>query len=508
MDGTRTGRAAAAICLGSLCAPAALAASAQEAPAAPAVTRVDVDRELDVGTLALVQRGLRSARSAGHAALVVAIDTPGGAVDLMSQIARILRDEDELLTVGWVRGNATSAGALVTLACERVYMRASATLGSATPVVPGLQGIEGIPEEGGVFEKVKSVVRAEFRAVAASRGRPPELAEAMVDADVEVRVVRVEGEERYMTGEEWDDAVARGERPDLVRTVIPRGKLLNVTGPEAVALQLADGLAEDMGELLARIGQGGARVVALERSSSEEVLSFLAVITPLLLVAGLMLGYMELKTPGFGLPGVLSLLCFGVVLTGKYMAGLADVPHVVLVVAGLALIAVELFLVPGTIWVGLIGGVLVLGGLVASELGPGFGLDSELSRKLALDTAWRLALTALAAMFGVLILSRFLPDTPVLRRLVQLPATAERPFAEAMRETKDRHAELARVGATGVALTALRPVGKVALDDDASVEFEARAEGDLIDGGRRVKVIEVLGAGARLLVVGEGEGPA
>jgi membrane-bound serine protease (ClpP class) len=451
-----------------------------------------VDRELDVATLALVQRGLRQARSDGSSALVVEIDTPGGSMELMSQLAGLLGAQDpaELSTVAWVSGQATSAGSLVALACERVFVSPTGTMGSAMPVGVGPGGIAALPEQGGVREKVTSLARAEFRAVAAERGRSPRLAEAMVDPLIEVRLVRRDGETHFLSGEEWDDAFERGDELELVRTVSGRGRLLNVTGPEAVELGLADGTAASLPELLARLGLADASLARLERSASEETLALLEKATPLLIAIGLMLGYAELKAPGFALPGILALVCFALVLVGKYLTGLADVPHLVLVCVGFALIALELFVLPGTVWVGLAGAACVAVGLLLVELGPGSGFGTPLTRDLALAAARRLALAGVLGAAGILALSRVLPRTPLLRRLVVTPTAAAA-------------AELAPpvlAGSLGRALTVLHPVGKIALDADPAHPREARAEGELIDGGVRVRVVAADELGGRLVV--------
>ena len=97
------------------------------------VTHLAIDRALDVGTQALLQRAIRSARAKGDDTLIVEIDTPGGELGLMSRYAGMIEEasRDGLRTVAWVSGEATSAGALIAMACERVYMRASSTLGSS-----------------------------------------------------------------------------------------------------------------------------------------------------------------------------------------------------------------------------------------------------------------------------------------------------------------------------------------------------------------------------------------
>ena len=213
----------------------------------------------------------------------------------------------------------------------------------------------------------------------------------------------------------------------------------------------------------------------------------------LLLAAGLVLAYTELKMPGFGLAGILSAACFTLLLVGRHLVGLADVPHLVAAGLGLVLLAVELFVLPGTLWFGLAGGALLVFALVFSALGPGFSLSSPLDRELLQDTTFEFLLTAVASLAVMWAISRFLPETPVLRRMSlgsggSLPGTADVPvsFGEAVPE-----GSLAQVGALGEALTDLRPVGKVRLDRDPRHELEASAAGGAIDRGARVRVVEV-----------------
>ena len=484
------------------CGLPALGEAAAQTDAPRVATHIVIQGELDPGTLAHLERGVRHARDAGHRHLVVELDTPGGEITLMWRLAKSLRaaSESGLLAVVWVSGNATSAGSLVALASDRLYMRAASTLGSATPVTFGAEGMAEAPE------KVRSVVRAQFRAIAEERGRDPALAEAMVDPDVAVYEIRGERGREFVTGQEWNDLRLGTEVPELVGTIVREGELLNVTGPEAVRLGLADGLSENLAELLSVIGCTGCTAETLERRPSEDALGMLSRLTPLLLLAGFWLGYTELRAPGFGIAGILAIACFGVALLGQYLVGLADVPHLVLVALGIGLVAVELFLLPGTIWIGLLGGVCVLTGLVTAQLGPGFEFSQPLDQQLLLDASFQLVLLALAAIAGMWALARFLPDAPVLRHMILSPDP--RPsFGEALPEARiDR----AHPGASGLAETPLRPVGRVVLDGMPAQGFEARAEGEWIASGQRVRVLEV--HAGRLVVVPEEEstdgGPA
>jgi len=465
---------------------------------AAGVTRVRIDGALDVGTQALLRRAIDEAEERGDR-LVLELDTPGGEIELMWQLANALLDASDagIQTAAWVDDRALSAGALVALACERVYMRSHATIGSALPVSVGPGGLMPVAEDEEVREKLSSALRAEFRGVAERRGRPGILAEAMVDPELEVVEVRVEGELRLLSSGELDDLRERGTPHEFLRTVVARDELFNATGSEAVALGLADGLAESRDELWAKLGLSGARETVLVRARSESLASWLVALSPLLLIAGFVLMYLELKTPGFGLPGSLGLACFAIVLGGQYLVGLADIPHVILIAAGAALIAAELFLLPGTLWLGLAGALSIVGGLIWSFAGSRVGLDYALDRAIVIEESLRVFGSGFVALLVIWGLSRVLPYTPVLGRMVVGPDTVGP--AAAMPEAGGVHGRAAHVGGKGRALTALRPVGKVALDADATLEFEARAEGAEVARGARVRVVEVQPSG-RLVV--------
>jgi len=142
--------------------------------------------------------------------------------------------------------------------------------------------------------------------------------------------------------------------------------------------------------------------------------------------------------------------------------------------------------------------VCVFGGFVWSGISAGGGFELEMDRTLALDSAFRAAVSGVIAVCIALAVSRLLPRTPLYARLAVAPFDPRPARASAMPEAEGAHGAAARPGASGVALTDLRPVGKVALDGAGSLQHEARSSGPEIARGSRVVVVE---AGAGRLVV-------
>jgi membrane-bound serine protease (ClpP class) len=471
------------------------------------IAHLRVAGALDAGTQSSLRRAIQTARELageGRPRLLLELDTPGGEVELMWALAGQL---DEAAGSGvdvtcWVHDRALSAGALLAMACKPLYMRPQANIGAAAPVMLTPGGIEGVGDET-VRAKVTSALKSSFRGWAEAHGRPAVLAEAMVDPQAGVRRVRVGGLAQLLSEREYEDLRGRGEPFELLETIAPPGTLLSLSGAQAVELGFADGLAASLEEVLVKLG--GGRAQAVERTRGDELAAWLDQLKYLLLVAGLLAAWAEFKAPGFGLPGIVSIACIGLFLFGRFLVGLADVPHVVAVVAGVVLLAVEVFVAPGTLWFGLAGGALLLGGLLSATVWPAGGLELPLAREFLIDESFRFTLGLCAVVIGAWVLSRILPHTPFVSRLV-LAGGEGTQAGSAVGEAADLHAKRGRLlGARGTALTDLRPVGKVRLDVEAGAEFEARSDGPALDRGARVRVIDV---SSGRLVVAPDEGSA
>ena len=421
-------------------------AAAQPQTTRPFVYVVPIEGVIDLGLAPFVARVLDEATQAGAAAVILEIDTFGGRVDAAVQIRDALLNA-KVRTVAFVNKRAISAGALIGLSAQTLVMATGGTIGAAAPVQAGLPGAAALP----VQEKTVSYVRKEFRATAEARKRPPLLAEAMVDADVEVP------------------------------GIIEKGKLLTLTTDEALQHKVADLRADTLDAVLQQVGLAGALVRPATPHWAEELVRFLThpVVSSLLISMG-MLGIMvELRTPGFGIVGGVGVGSLALFFWGHWLVQLAGWEELLLGGIGLVLLAVEIFVIPGFGIVGALGIAAMLGGLALSMVGAG---DTA---AVILDVVWRVVLSLLAALAASLVLLRFLPRLPFARRMILQTDLGSGPAHGAAPETDRRW-----LGKQGRAWSVLRPAGIAEIDGE---RVDVVAEGTQIEPGERLEVMRVDG---------------
>ena len=469
-------------------------ATAQQPNDSVVVTRIE--GPLAESMMATLSRACALAESEGARALIIEIDTPGGEVTLMERLARQIElcDVD---AVAYVVNKAVSAGAYIAMSCNRIYTNERAEIGSSYPIVITPFGLPQEALDENITEKHVSELRAKFRTMAQSHRRTglDALAEAMVDPDVEVLLVRHGRDERPMTRGDYDDLLRREGRQaaTILRTLCPSGDLLNLTAQEAFDLGFSDGVVISRTEVLEALGLEAATVIEIQASWSEKLVGFLENIHWLLLVAGLVLIYIEIKAPGFGVPGGLGILCLALVLFRNYLVGLAEFPEILLVVLGLVLIGLEIFLIPGFGVAGIAGITCVALGVFFSFL-PFLVPEGPIEVDLFTETIRNLAIALVATLVGSYVLSRYvLPRTPILRSMIldtgvapaTLEGSASSPPPGISRASDSRPVN---PGDSGSALSYLRPSGKVELDGR---QLDAISEGDYIERGERVEVVRV-----------------
>jgi membrane-bound serine protease (ClpP class) len=410
---------------------------------------------VDQVQLMFMRRTLKEAEKAGAGAFLIDMDTPGGRLDVTMEILEMLR-KTKVPTITYINPSAGSAGALISLGTKKIYMRKDAVIGAAA-VITG----QGEDLQKSMKQKVDSFYTAKMRAVAEENGHNPDIAEAFMVTEKEVKL---------------GDTI-----------VDSKETLLSLNGSEAVRKYdgrplLAAGLAESVEEVLKNQGFSGA-ISRVEATGFETVALWLTTISPILLLIAIVGAYIEMKAPGFGIPGIVSLICFGLFFLGHYIAALSGMEAAVIFVIGAILVIIEIFLLPGMIIPGMLGAVLVLGSVLWAMVDHWPSQPGSLG---AVDFE-RPMLNLLVAIGGAAvfagIIARLLPKTSFYQRLVLSPANAAPTSAE-------RLSPVARVGDTGVALTTLRPAGKAAFGE---TYLDVVSDGGYVEAGSQIRVVHVEG---------------
>jgi membrane-bound serine protease (ClpP class) len=412
--------------------------------ARPVVYVMPIDGMIDLGLAPFLTRTIREAQQAGAAAVLLDINTFGGRVDA----AVAMRDalvNSPIRTIAFVNPRAISAGALIALATETIVMAGGGTIGAATPVVSG--GTQPQVAD----EKSVSYVRKEFGATAERRGRPPLFAEAMVDADVQIN------------------------------DVVEKGKLLTLTTSEALTHKVADFTADTLTDALAATGLHGADIQRASQTWAETFVRFLThpVVSSLLMTIGMLGLLVEIRTPGFTLPGAVGLLSLALFFWGHWIVQLAGWEELLLVATGVILLGLELFVIPGF-------GVAGVGGIIALAAGLGLTLvGAGATASVIIGAFGRVAISLLLALAGGFAVLRMLPRLPFGRRLVlDAEMGAEQGY------TSPPESDRLQLGRTGTALSPLRPAGVAEIEGS---RVDVVSDGGFIEAGAAIEVTRVEG---------------
>jgi len=464
-------------------------AHAGEKPAlASKVGIIPIHGDVDYGLQKSLERRVEEALEAEAEVLIFDMDTWGGGLEPAMEMGDLIdhikvRTKGKVKTVAYVSKKAISAGALISLACQEIVMRRGTTLGDCQAIMisPEARTLQPAPE------KIQTTVRAIVRKYAQSNGYPEVLCEAMVDPDLEVyRVVFPDGKVRYLTSRDLEEMDQEQKKALRKKLVVGAGKLLTMSDQEAQEYDFSKGSFESLDEVVARYAVPGAEVTRYETNWSEELVRFLnsMPVASLLMMTGLVALYMAFKTPGFGAAEMVALACFGLLFLSKYMVGLASMVEVVVFVVGVALLAVELFLIPGFGVVGIAGVLCILTSLVLSLQKftiPRY--DFEVS--ILLRNLFVVFGSLLGATLVFMVAVRYMAGTPLLGRLVLAGAeTAESGYVVGSAARRDL------VGKRGVALSNLRPAGRAEIGGETMLVV---ADSEFIESGVAVVVTEVRG---------------
>src|ERR1044071_4119091 len=293
--------------------------------------------EISPPLLLFLRRAVKASESAGAGAIIFEMDTYGGRLDTAAEITSVL-NHATIPTYMFINSNAGSAGSLIALATQHIYMSPVSAIGAAAPVLSTGQELPATERE-----KTMSYWSALIRSSALRNGHNPDIGEAFMNKEKEVKI---------------------GDR-----VVHPKGSLLTLTAQEATQKingksLLAEGVADSV-EDLARKADLKGRLVPFDPSGFERLAFWITELAPLLLLLGIICAYLEFKIPGASLPGIIAAFCFALFFLGHYLAGLAGWEVVALFVLGVALVIIEiLFFAHSTIIFGVLGVLLMLASML------------------------------------------------------------------------------------------------------------------------------------------------
>lgn len=401
-----------------------------------------IEGDIDLGLAPYVNRVVNEAEKNNADAIIFKINTFGGRVDAATQIKDAILSS-KIKTVAFVNNRAISAGALITLSCNVIIMAPGSNIGAATVVDQTGQK---------VGEKYQSYMRSEMRSTAEKNGRPTDIAQAMVDERIVI--------------------------PGLCDST----QLVTLTSEEAVKYKMADTILAKLDDVLNYLDLKDAKVIDVRSNWAEDVVRFLnnPIIASILIMIGFFGLLAEIKTPGWGLPGTAGLIALALFFGSSYILQLASVVEILMFIAGIILIAVEIFVIPGFGLPGIAGIILVFASIFLSLLGG----DPFINFDTISVAIIQLTIALIAALVLVFLLAKFLPKTSAFSRLVLAESEkADQGFVSYPSETT-------LLGKTGKALTVLRPAGIAEIEGK---KYDVIADNEYIEPGKVVKVIRVEG---------------
>jgi membrane-bound serine protease (ClpP class) len=428
------------------------------------VVVIPIKGEINTAQFFYLRRGLKVAEAEKADAVILKMDTYGGELNAAVDMRDALFSTS-IPTLTYIDPNAGSAGALIALSTKRIYMAPVSAIGAAAPVTSEGQDLPSTMQD-----KVVSYFSGAFRSAAERNGYNPDIAQAFISKDTEVKI---------------GDTV-----------IHPKGTLLTLSAQEAARVingkpVLASGIADSLSDLVTKAGLAGA-IHTIEPTGFETLAFWLTTLAPLLLLGGIVGVYIELKVGGFGFAGFAAAVCFLLFFFGSYIAGLAGWEVVVVFAIGLSLIISEIAIHPGTILPGLAGLLLVAASLVWAMVDrypheplipTGGMLESPLEN---------LGITILLACIAIPLITKFLPKTPLFHAIALARAQVRGPsFSE---KTVDSPVKLS-VGASGTALSILRPSGNARFGDSI---FDVITRGEFIEPASPIRVLAI--EGSRIVV--------
>lgn len=408
-----------------------------------------IDDNISKPALRLTERAVKDATEMKADYILLELNTFGGELDAADKIRTLLLNAP-MPTIAFINNNAASAGALIAIACDSIYMASGSSIGAASVVN---QNGEIMPD------KYQSYMRSLMRATAEKNHRNPDIAQAMVDPDVHIKGIS------------------------------DSGKVLTFTTEEAMKNGFCEGMAENREEVLQQAGLASSHIEEQNLSWIDKFINFLVnpVVSGILImciVGGL---YFELQSPGLGLPIIIAIIGALLFFAPHYLEGLAQHWEILIFLIGVALLMLEIFVIPGFGIAGISGIILIFAAFILTMV---FNVGFKFNFNPSLDSAAQVGTSALIVVLSTTL--GFFLSLWLGKKLI----TADTRFGSLALKTeletdKGFSAQDLRmqqyVGKTGVAATFMRPAGKINIDGEI---LEATSEHGLIDKGAEIVVVK------------------
>lgn len=402
---------------------------------------MNIDAEIDPRMNRYVELALKHAKDVEADYVVIEMDTYGGAVTDAKDIVERIMDFEKPIWV-FINKDAASAGALISIACDSIYMAPGANIGAATVVTA---------DGAAAPDKYQSYMRSTMRSIAEENGRDPKIAEAMVDQSI------------------------------AIDSITNEGQVITFSTSEAIKYGFCEGKASSIEEILEKNGVNDYEIVEFNLSGTEKVISiflnpFISGILILVIIGGI---WFELQTPGVGFPIAAAAIALVLYFVPYYLNGLAENWEIIAFFLGIVLIALEIFVIPGFGIAGIAGIVVTVGSLILVMLNnDAFDFSFVGFNELLIAVS-----AALAGLLGSMVLLFVggvrLTNTKIFSRVALMDTMGrDQGYTSNFKTTS-------MVGKKGVAYTILRPSGKVIIEDEI---YDAYTRGEYIDRDEKIIV--------------------
>jgi len=396
------------------------------------VYQIPVKQGVEQGLYAFLQRAFAEVNQNGADLVLLEIDTPGGEVGAAGEIGELIRKQ-EIPVVAYVADEAFSAGTYIALNCDYIMMSPGSAIGAAAPI--DLAG--NMAEQKFVAAWTKKMASA-----AQINQRDPKIAEAMVNPDV------------------------------VIPGLSEKGKILALDPVKAHEVGYSEGTAKTVEEALAHLGYEDAKVFSVEPTAGEKVARFVTspFIIPLLLTIGIVGIVIEILTPGFGFPGILGTASLSLYFFGHYIAGFADMLHIILFFLGLILLLIEMF-VPSFGILGILGILSVISGIVMSSYDTAYGFKS-------------LGIAFIVTVIVSFIVIKYFGHRGIWNKFILKDQQKNEEGYVSQTDWSNL------LGTEGITKTKLRPSGTAEINGQL---VDVISEGSFIEQGKKIRVVKVEG---------------